>query len=423
MRILVLSQYFWPETFRVNDLVEEFNNRGHEVTVLTGLPNYPDGEVFPEFIQDRQRFSSYAGSEVVRVPMLGRGKNAFSLVLNYLSFALSASFIGAFKLRGREFDAIFVFEPSPITVGIPAAVIRRLKRAPLAFWVLDLWPETLSAVGVVRSPRVLKAIGRLVGWVYRHCDLVLVQSRRFIAHVNQYIGKERICYFPSWSESTFELESASPAEEVPPAPDYFNIVFTGNIGDAQDFPAVIEAADRLRHHKVRWLIIGDGRMGAWVAEEVKRRSLESQVLLPGRFPLERMASFFKHADALLASLKDEPIFALTIPGKVQSYLAAGVPILGMLNGEGAEIIRDSGAGLTCDAGDSQGLSEAVLAMIDMTPAERADMGERGKAICAEQFAREMLIDKLEHFLEQMDYSNPPSSNCSQRINQQMGREP
>lgn len=400
MRLLVLTQYFWPENFRVNDLVGELAQLGHEVTVLTGLPNYPEGNVFEEFRQEPAKYANYAGVEVIRVPMSPRGQGKLRLVFNYFSFAASASLIGWWKLRGRAFDAIFVFQTSPITVGIPAAVLRTVKRAPVAFWVLDLWPETLEAVGVVRSPKVLGAVGHLVKFVYKNCDLILAQSRSFIPQIRKYAGVQRcIEYFPSWAETLFDLDSAVPAPEVPPASGAFNVMFAGNIGAAQDFPAILAAAEALKSHAhIRWLIVGDGRMAQWVREEIERRGLQDHVLMLGRYPVERMPSFFRHADALLVSLKDEPIFSMTIPGKLQAYLAAGVPVLAMLNGEGRDVVRNAGAGLTCAAGDHAGLAEAVLALSGMTPEERAAMGRNGRELSKHDFDRQTLIRRLEHWL-------------------------
>jgi len=159
MRLLVVTQYFWPENFRINELVCELVRRGHHVTVLTGVPNYPDGEVFPSFLKDSNRFASYEGADIHRVPMLPRGKTGFRLLLNYISFAISASTVGIWKLRGQQFDAIFAYQLSPVTVGLPAIAMRRVKTAPLLFWTQDLWPETLQAVGVVKSPLVLSLVG------------------------------------------------------------------------------------------------------------------------------------------------------------------------------------------------------------------------------------------------------------------------
>ena len=403
MRILVVSQYFWPENFRVNDLVAEWMSRGHGVTVLTGLPNYPDGRVFPGFHADPLRFAEYAGAPVVRVPMLPRGEGGLQLALNYASFALSACLIGAWRLRGRKFDVIFVFEPSPVTVGLPAVLQRRLKRAPVAFWVLDQWPETLVAVGATRSKWVLSAVGRLVSFIYRRCDLLLAQSRSFIPQIRRYAGvRPRVEYLPSWSDSTPAAGHAAPAPEVPPLPGVFTVLFAGNIGDAQDFPAILDAAERIKHRTdIRWIIVGDGRRAEWVASEAQRRGLTERFILLGRFPLERMPSFFEIADALLVSLRPDPIFAMTIPGKVQSYLAAGRPLLGMLDGEGAELLERGGAGLVCRAGDSAGLAANVARLADTPADERAAMAARATELSANEFDRDRLMGRLDRWLGEL----------------------
>lgn len=411
MRLLVVTQYFWPENFRVNDLVAELARRGHEVTVLTGLPNYPEGKVFQSFRDHPESYSSYEGVEVIRVPLLPRGQGGLRLMLNYFSFAASASLLGMWKLRGRRFDAIFAYEPSPITVGLPAVLMRAIKRAPLAFWVLDLWPETLQAIGVVRSRTLLEAVGRLVTFIYRRCDLILAQSKSFIPQIQRYAGLDRrVEYFPSWAESLFELDSVAPAQEVPAVAGSFNVMFAGNIGDAQDFPAVLAAAERLKEHRhIRWLIVGDGRVAQWVAVEIERRGLQHSVLMLGRYPVERMPSFFKHAHALLVSLKDEPIFSMTIPGKLQSYLAAGMPVMAMLNGEGADVVRHAGAGLTCVAGDWAALAKNVLTLSQMTHEEREEMGQNARALSLREFDRSTLISRLENWLSTMSRDLPPSS--------------
>lgn len=403
MRLLVVTQYFWPENFRINDLVTEFHRKGHEVTVLTGWPNYPDGAVFEAYRQDPVRYAEFDGVRVVRVPLLPRGRGGIRLVLNYLTFAFSASVMGLWKLRGQKFDAILVYEPSPITVGLPGAVMRAVKRAPMAFWVLDLWPETLKAVGVVKSEWLLRLVGRLVAFIYRRCDLILAQSRSFIPQIRRYAGKDRhIAYFPNWAESVFDGAPVVAAPEVASVPGSFSVMFAGNIGEAQDFPAILAAAQALKMHThIRWLIVGDGRISEWVTREITARGLADCVKLLGRHPVERMPSFFRHADALLLSLKDEPIFAMTIPGKLQSYLAAGIPVIAMLNGEGADLVAEAGAGLACAAGDSADLAQAVLQLSGMHAAQRLAMGQRGKALYAREFERQALLGRLEDWLQDM----------------------
>lgn len=401
MRVLVVSQYFWPENFRINDLVIEWIKRGHEVTVLTGIPNYPDGKVFSAYKSSPESFCDYQGVSVLRVPMLARGRGSFRLFLNYISFVLGACCFGPWKLRGQKFDVIFVFEPSPVTVGLPAILLGRLKRAPVVFWVLDLWPETLAAIGAVRSTRLLRWVGKLVSFIYNRCTIILGQSKGFLSSIGSYCSDQnKILYFPSWSEDVFSQTSTDKATEVPSSSDVFNILFAGNVGTAQDLPAVLDAAAELKDNPaIRWLIVGDGRMSDWLSAEVASRGLQQNVLLLGRYPVERMPSFYAHADALLVSLKKDPVFSLTIPGKVQTYLMSGIPILGMLDGEGANVINQANAGLTCAAGDSNGLVSAVMKMAAMSNEQRCQIGSNGRKYAQEEFGRDMLMDRLDGYLE------------------------
>lgn len=402
MKILIVSQYFWPENFRINDLTQELIKRGHSVTVLTGIPNYPTGSVFDAYRQNPKAFGHYGGAAVRRVPMLARGHGAARLFLNYLSFVVGACLLGPWRLRDQQADVIFVFEPSPVTVGLPAVLLGRIKRAPVVFWVLDLWPETLAAIGVVRSPRLLGWIGHMVKFIYERCTLVLGQSRGFLGSIAKYCSDaQKIRYFPSWAEEVFDVLDLAPAPEVPLREGVFSVLFAGNIGEAQDLPAVLAAAENLKHiASIRWLIVGDGRKSDWVRDEVERRGLRGSVLLLGRFPVERMPSFYAHADVLLVSLKKDPVFSMTIPGKVQSYLMAGVPLVGMLDGEGAKVITEANAGLVCGAGDAGGLASAVLEMAAMRVDQRHQLGLNGRAFAQKEFGRSLLVGRLEVLLRE-----------------------
>jgi len=400
LRLLVISQYFWPENFRINDLVTELVRRGHEVTVLTGKPNYPDGKIFSEFSEHPEKFSSYQGARILRVPIWPRGSGRLSLFLNYLSYAISATLFGISHFRNTQFDAIFVFEPSPVTVGLPAIALRRVKGWPVTLWVLDQWPETLSAVGGVKSKIVLDWVGRLVTYIYNRCDLVLAQSKSLIPLIGKYCSDhEKIKYFPSWAEPDYGTNTSEIAPEIPIRNGCFNIMFAGNIGESQDFPAILDAAEQLKTNgNIRWLIVGDGRMAGWVKDEVIRRGLQKSFIMLGRHPVGRMPSFYLHADAMLVTLKPDPVFSLTLPGKIQSYLAAGIPILGMLDGEGANVINDAQAGLSCRAGDSKALADAILRLSLLTATKRNVMGKRSRTYSQCEFDRGMLISKLETWL-------------------------
>ena len=402
MRLLIVTQYFWPENFRVNDLVGALVERGHQVTVLTGEPNYPDGRIFPEYRANPQDFAVFEGAEVVRVPLLPRGRGAARLALNYLSFVVSAGVAAPWLLRDREFDVIFVYQPSPITSCLPAILVGRLKAVPVILWTLDLWPETLQVIGIIQSPYLLGAVGGMVSFIYKHCALVLGGSRAFELSVRRYAGSAtKYRYFPQWSEELFDEQGALPeiAPEVRPFSDTFNVLFAGNIGDAQDFPAILDAAALVRtDRRIRWLIVGDGRAADWVRAEIVARGLEETVVMLGRHPISRMPSFFIVAGALLVSLRRDPVFAMTIPGKVQTYLAAGRPIVGMLDGEGSRVIAESGAGFVAPSGDSLGLATAVRRLAGMSEVERRGMGDRGRVYASLEFGRESLLAQLEIFM-------------------------
>ena len=397
MRILVVTQYFWPENFRINDLVQALSDRGHQITILTGEPNYPSGKFFPEYLANKSGFNDFNGTQVIRIPVVARKNNRISLFLNYISFIISATLIGVWKLRQDPFDVIFVYEPSPITVGIPAALFKKIKKAPIVFWVLDLWPHTLQAVGIIKSQFLLHLVGKIVKFVYSHCDLILAQSRSFIRYIKQYSPSHvPVEYFPNWAESIFDVFPDIPAPEIKKRPDEFILMFAGNLGSAQDFLSILKTAEILKYDKsIRWIILGDGREREWLEKEIKLRDLTDQFELIGTFPVDRMPSFFMHADALIVTLKDEPIFAMTIPGKLQSYLASGIPILGMINGEGAKIIKDNNVGMCAPASSPVEFAN-VIRDFKMLPKEKS--GEMG--ICARnlyelEFSREKLIKKIE----------------------------
>jgi colanic acid biosynthesis glycosyl transferase WcaI len=412
MRILVVTQYFWPETFRINEIVKHLAERGHEVTVLTGPPNYPAGDIFPKFRERPGDFASHCGARIVRVPLIPRGNTRWRLMLNYLTYVVSAAMIGAWRLRGQQFEAIFVFQVSPVTSALPAVWLRTRKRAPVVMWILDLWPETLSAVGAIRSSRALSIVDRLVSYVYKRCDCILIQSRAFLPSVRERAGDDAdVRYFPAWAETAFEgsLDAVEPAPELAPYRDTFNVMFAGNIGEAQDFPVIIAAADRIRDRAdIRWLVLGDGRGADALRSDIVARGLDERVIMLGRYPMERMPSFFKGAGALLVTLKAEPVFAMTIPGKVQSYLSSGKPIIAMLDGEGARVIREAGAGIVAPSGDSIALANAVLSLAGQDATERARMGASGRAYCKQNFDRGHLLDCLENWLDNLACSCNPA---------------
>jgi glycosyltransferase involved in cell wall biosynthesis len=404
MKLLIVSQYFWPENFRINDLVADMVGRGHEVTVLTGLPNYPAGYFSPGYSLRGPYREQYKGVDVIRCPLIPRGSGSgLRLALNYLSFAVVAT-VRALLVCRKGYDVIFVHEPSPITVGLPAVALTLATRVPVMLWVLDLWPESVSATQAIRSSRVLRWIERMVRFIYRHCDRILVQSHAFVPHVEQQqVPSEKILYFPSWAEALYEVSDGRlPVPENVYLPEGFRVMFAGNVGAAQDFETILTAAERVKSRAdIHWIIVGDGRMLSWAQAEVERRQLIGTVHFLGRHPLETMPAFFAQADALLVTLRREPIFALTIPGKVQSYLASGRPIIAALDGEGARIIQEAGAGVICPAESPGALADAVVRLAE-TPKETRDlMGRRGMEYYGTHFDRTMLFGQLEKWMQEL----------------------
>ncbi|MCD4741053.1 MAG: glycosyltransferase family 4 protein [Desulfobacteraceae bacterium] len=397
MKLLIVTQYFWPENFRINDMVLGLKERGHEVKVLTGLPNYPGGRFFTGYKFFGPLFENYEDIPVFRVPLISRGNGTrIRLALNYLSFVFISCILGPFRRLGSV-DLIFIYEPSPITVCLPALLLKKLKSAPVMFWMQDLWPESLSATGAVRSKKILKVVDTLVRFIYRACDLILVQSRAFVESIKRQGGDpNRILYFPNSAEKFYHpviLEKDAPERSV--MPEGFCVTFAGNIGAAQNFETILDAAEILKDHtEINWVIIGDGRMFPWVKSQVIKRNLMKTVYLLGRYPVEAMPRFFALSDALLVTLKKELIFSLTIPSKIQSYLACGKPVIAALHGEGAKVIEEAGAGLTCPAENSKALAEAVLKMYKMSEKDRKYLGQKGSEYFKKHFEREMLLDRL-----------------------------
>lgn len=401
MRILVITQYFWPESFRINDLVEGLSERGHTVTVLTGLPNYPQGRLAPGYRFRGPYTECFQSAKVIRTPLITRGSGkGVRLFVNYLSFTLTACTVGLLRCR-EPYDAIFVFQPSPVTVGIPARMMSWVKNAPIFFWVQDLWPESLSATGAVKNKKVLAAVGALVSWIYRGCTVVLMQSEAFRRPLSEmHVPAQKMIYFPNCAEALYKPVPRDVAWQGAALPEGFRVMFAGNMGAAQSLSTLIEAADLLRHEdRIHWILLGDGRQREWVEGEVRRRGLGRTVHFMGRHPVEEMPHWFAQADIMLASLRRDPIFSLTIPAKIQSYLACAKPIIAAIDGEGARVVVEAKAGIGVPSQDSAALAQAVLALSRKSPEELRQLGENGLDYFKREFERELLLDRLDAVLK------------------------
>ena len=404
MKVLVVSQYFWPEGFRINEVVRTLVEKGVEVDVLTGKPNYPEGGIFDGYRAWGTQVESWGGATVFRVPLFPRGaRSAWRLALNYLSFVVTGTILGPWLLRKRQYDVVFVYGLSPILLAIPAIFLAWIKRRKLIVWVQDLWPDSLAATGYIRNQRVLRGVEWIVRWIYRHTDLLLVQSRAFQAPVAALAPGKIIAYYPNSVDAMFCEPPAADVvlPQVSAMDEGFSVVFAGNVGAGQAVGVMVEAAELLKPYPdINLVVFGQGSRWDWMREQVQAREL-TNLHLPGRFPINTMPGLMQKASALLVTLADEPIFAATVPNKVQAYMAAGRPILACLNGEGARLVKEAGAGLSVPAEDAKALAAAVLQLYRMSPELRAEMGVNGRRYFKENFDHNKLVNELMAHLRAM----------------------
>lgn len=401
MRVLLVTQYFHPENFKSNDVAFELARRGYDVTVLTGLPNYPQGRIYEGYGIFRKRKETIEGVKVYRTFVIPRGDGGgVRLALNYLSWAFIASLWAFFIAIFHRYDAVIVHETSPVTQGFPALVVKWMQRIPMFFWVLDLWPESLQAAGNINNRFVIDFFTGVTRLIYRNSDKILMSSngfRKSILEKGDFADK--LVYFPNWAEDIF---SGTAEAEVPLMPEGFKIMFAGNVGEAQDFESVMKAAELLKGTGVRLVIVGDGRRKEYVDAYIAEKGLSDVVYMMGRHPLEAMPAFFSKADVLFLSLKNDYIFTLTTPAKLQAYMASGKPVLAMIDGDARQLIEDSGCGLACNAGDAEAFAQSVLKMKEMPEDELRAYGLRGRSYFDAHFRKDGCIDNLCSLLDEYE---------------------
>ncbi len=395
MHILIVSQYFWPENFRINDITKRLVEQGNKVTVITGKPNYPDGRFYPGYGFFKKYKEKFHGADIIRVPLIPRGDGSgLRLILNYLSFMIFGCFWVPF-LKIPEYDIIFVYQLSPITAAIPAIFLKKIKKVPLVMYTLDLWPESLLAVGAVKSEKILKVVGKMVYFIYKNCDKILVPSKGFIDNIKKYnISDSKIIYWPQWGEDIFNVKPEGDLQaEI--LPNGFKIMFAGNIGAAQGLEIIIDVAEKLKKYSdIYWIIIGDGRMKLLLEEHIRDRDLQENIIMLGRKPLEMMPDYFSLADCLFLSLKNEPVFSLTLPAKIQTYLACGKPVIAAIDGEGARVVNDAKAGFTCSYNNPDCLAAIVIKMYNLDRESRSKIGINGREYFEKNFNSNSLLTQL-----------------------------
>lgn len=394
MKILVVCQYYYPEPFRISDICENLVRNGHEVTVLTGLPNYPEGRILDNYRHGKNKQETINGVKVIRCYEIGRGNNKLTLFLNYFSFAVSGSF-KAMAIK-EKFDVVFVNQLSPVMMAIPAIIYKRKHHKKLLLYCLDLWPDSLAAGGVKEESLIYKVFLGISKWIYGNSDLTLVTSSMFKDYFENTLSIKtgQVKHLPQYAEDIFSQEVS-----IKPVSEKFNFVFAGNIGDMQSVDTIIKAAGELRGQSdIVFHIIGDGSK----ADECKQltESLNlNNVVFYGRRPIEEMPEFYGMADAMLITLKDNKTLSYTLPGKVQSYMAAGKPIIGAINGETQRIIEQANCGFCCQAEDYKALANLLLQFCNSE--KKDEMATNAQQFYLGNYSKEQFINNLEDALNSL----------------------
>lgn len=399
--ILVVSQYFYPEEFRINDMCSEWVRRGYKVTVLTGIPNYPYGKYFDGYGLFKKRRERYNGMDIIRIPLIARGKSAVGMCLNYLSFVVSGFFWKCFTRL--ECDLVFNFEVSPMTQVLVGVWYAARKRLPCWLYVQDLWPENIEIVTGIHSPLVLKPIGRMVDYIYRRCDRVFATSPSFVEEIRARIPdqSDKVSYWPQYAEEFYRPVSRGGCELVPDD-KRFKIAFTGNVGQAQGLDILPQTAAlmKTRGEDALFVIVGDGRSKDALIEKIKQLGVEDMFLLLPRRSAQDIPAILGECDAAFVSFMNNPLFADTIPAKLQSYMACAMPILACATGETERIVREADCGVCCPIGDASALCDAIA---QMKASDRlSHYSKNARAYFEAHFDKTMLLDRFDECVRAAD---------------------
>ena len=400
MNILIVSQNFYPEFFKSNDLASELYNKGNIVDVLTGIPNYPEGRYYKGYGLFRRRVDQYKGATVYRVAQVSRGTKGslIRLSLNYLSFCfLSTLWILCYFVFKKRYDAIIIHQTSPITQACPGIILGKLRRIPVFTWVLDIWPDSVLSTLNSEKRAIKKPLDALTDWVYRNSKKILISSPGFKDLVSRnHDYSEKIVYFPNWSEDVSKQSN----QEVYKLPSGFNIMLAGNIADGQGIEHVVKAIKFLMDYKdIHWVFLGGGAKLDWLKNSIVENNLVSAVTILGKQPFEHMKSYFDQATVMLITLKKSicPHLNATIPARIQSYLSASKPIVGMA-GEGVkQMIESNQCGLIANSDDYIQLANNILDLYH-NPNLIADMGQNSRRLYLSLFTMEKCITNLENVI-------------------------
>lgn len=392
MKILIVTQYFYPETFRVNTLCEELVKRGNDVTVLTGYPQYPRGEIYEGYGFKIPYEKEWNGAKIERIKVLPRGKTPIGLLLNCYTFVSEGK--KWVKKCNEKYDAIYVFEVSPVTVGLPAVAYKEKFGTPIFFNVQDLWPENVEIVLGIHNRIVIGVINKIVDKIYTASDKILCSSKSFVKNIaNRGVSEEKLVFWPQFCSEP-EVDSA----EKPTcySDEFFNIVFAGNIGEAQGLDLLVDSAEKLKDTKVRWYLVGDGRAKDRLAKKVKDMGLEDNVFFVGKMSEQEANRYIHFADCAYLSFKKNKLFDMTLPAKLQSYMACGTPIIAAAGGESANVVEEAECGFVCTQ-DVDALALLIRNEVLKTN-KLADMGNNARKYYEMHFSMNKVIDELESLM-------------------------
>lgn len=400
MRVLLVTQYFYPENFKSNDMAFELAKRGYKVDVLCSLPNYPEGHIFKGYGIFKKRIEKIDGVNIYRALQVSRGSHGsrIRLVINYLSFVIFGSLWAIFLSIFKKYDCVIVHEPSPITQAVPAIIVKKWHKIPLYIWVLDIWPDAMTSGGGVKSKRLIKLMTKFVKWVYNNASKILISSKGFENLISQHDEKSRkkLVYFPNWADDVLK----QPKYEIPKLPDGYKIMMAGNLGSAQTIKSVMEATLLLKNRtEIKWIFVGDGSEKKYMEEFIDKHNLHDTVYLMGRYPGDYMGSFFAQADAMLITLRAEfPHIKAVIPARLQSYMSSGKPIIAMADGGVADLVKEADCGICVKAEDYKGLCEAIVNEILINKETFTQKGLNGRIFYEKFFTTQQCINNLESII-------------------------
>lgn len=402
--ILVVSQYFFPEQFRINDMCEEWINRGYKITVLTGIPNYPVGKFYDGYGLFKRKKEIHKGMEIIRLPIFPRGKNSIMLVLNYLSFVVSGFF---WKLLTKvDADQVFIFEVSPMTQALPGVWYAKKKNIPSFIYIQDLWPENVEIITGIKNKCIINLIGKMVDYIYKNCTKIFTTSESFKKSIkNRGVSVDKVEYWPQYAEDFYKpIKLTNSNLEL--QKNIFNIVFAGNIGNAQGLDILPKVAKKLKQiqttKKVRFNIIGDGRYKDTLLQTVEINNVSDMFKFIEKQPALKIPAYISENDAAFICLTDSPLFKMTIPAKLQSYMACGIAILASAGGETNRIINEAKAGLVSSPGDVEGLTRIIIDMLNKTDQEINELGKNAKIYSEMNFNKNKLMDRMDLYFNELE---------------------